>query len=152
MDIFPVLNHWLHLASVIVWIGGVAFQLLVMAPFLRSDHAPPDYLITLSDRFQKFIGPILFILVITGGINLGFRRAGHESIPPGYISALGFKIFLVAIVASIHFFGYVRSKFTDPPDATPEAPVMPRLGFMRWTFSLGIVIIFIAAMLRKWEF
>ncbi len=152
MNFFAVLNHWFHLVSVIFWMGGVAFLLLVISPFSKSDHPPPAYLVALANRFSKFIAPIIFILVVTGGINFGFRHAGHEEIPPGYLFALGFKVLLVAAVASIHFFGFVRSKVDDLSAASQKTPALPGLCYARWTLAIGIVIIFIASMLRQWRF
>ncbi len=152
MNFFAAANHWFHLASVIFWMGGIAFQLLVISPFSKSDHPPPAYLITIANRFQKFIGPLIFILIVTGGVNLGFRRAGHEEIPPGYISMLGIKVFLVAAVVSIHFFGFIRSKREESSLVQPEIPILPRLAYAKWTLAFGVVIIFIASMLRQWRF
>lgn len=151
MHFFAVVNHWLHLASVIFWMGGVAFQLVVISPFLKSDHPPPAYLTILANRFLKFISPILFILVVTGGINLGVRRAGHEEIPPGYISALGFKVLLVAAVASIHFFSFIRSRYDDS-SRDENIPILPMAAYAKWTLAIGVIIIFIASMLRQWRF
>jgi len=152
MNLAATFNHFLHLSCVIFWIGGIAFQRLIVAPFLKSDRPPPDYLTVISDRFQKLISPILFILIVTGGINIGFRRAGHDAFPPGYISMLGFKVLLVAGVASIHFFGIIRSQQNNPPRQSDGWNVLPRQSYVRWTFALGTIIIFIATLLRQWAF
>ncbi len=158
MNFFAVLNHWVHLASVIFWMGGVAFQVVVIAPFVTKDHAPPPYLIALSNRFQKVISPLIFILLVTGGVNLGFRRAGHDTIPPGYISALGFKVLLVAAVVSIHFFSFIRSKLVwtptadDPSVLDQNRQIVTQSQYAKWTLAIGMIIIFIASMLRQWKF
>jgi putative copper export protein len=132
--------------------GGLAFQILIIAPFLKSDNAPYEYLLKISDRFQKYISPLLLILIVTGGVNLGTRRAGHEEIPTGYISLFAYKALLVAVVISIHFFSFVRSKVDDPANPNHEAQLRSRFRFAKWTFSIGIIIIFIASMLRQWKF
>jgi len=150
MNLFAALNHWIHLSSVIFWMGGVLFQLFIVAPFLKTDLPPPGYLIALSNRFQKVISPIILILIITGGLNIGLRRAGHEALPPGYVSALGVKILLVAGVASIHLFSMIHLQKNDLPDRTLKT--LPGQPYIGWTFVLGIIIIFIAAILRHWAF
>jgi putative copper export protein len=132
--------------------GGLAFQLFIIAPFTQSDHALPEYLSTISSRFQKYISPLLLILIVTGGVNLGVRRAGHEALPYGYLSAFAFKALLVGAVVSIHFFSFVRSKMEDPANPDYEAQLLSRFRFAKWTFSIGIIIIFIASMLRQWKF
>jgi len=152
VNFLATLNHFLHLSSVIFWMGGLLFQLLIVAPFLQSDQPPPDYLMTLSNRFQKAVGPIILILIVTGGMNIGFRRAGHDAFPPGYISALGFKVLLVAAVASIHFFGIIRSQKNDSPEYNQGAHGLPRQSHAMWTILFGTIIIFIASMLRQWAF
>jgi putative copper export protein len=152
MNFFAVLNHWVHLCSVIFWMGGVAFQLLVIAPFITKENPPPAYLITISNRFQKIISPLLLILLVTGGVNLGFRRAGHETIPPDYITALAFKLLLVATVVSIHFFSFIRSNLNDTTLADQKTQILSQYRYAKWTLAIGIIIIFIAAMLRQWKF
>ena len=152
MNFFAVLNHWVHLASVIFWMGGVAFQILLIAPFLKTDNPSTAYFISLSNRFQKVISPLLLILIVTGGVNLGFRREGYDMIPPGYISALGFKVLLVALVVSIHFFSFVRSRLNDPSVANQETQIVSQNRYAKWTLAIGVIIIFIASMLRQWKF
>jgi len=152
MNFFAVMNHWIHLASVIFWMGGVAFQILLIAPFVKTDNLPPSFLIALSNRFQKVISPLLLILIVTGGVNFGFRRAGYDTIPPGYISALGFKVLLVTVAVSIHFFGFVRTKFDAPPVADQNAQILSQFRYAKWTLSIGIIIVFIASILRQWRF
>ncbi|MEK7285932.1 MAG: hypothetical protein AAB035_01355 [Nitrospirota bacterium] len=149
---FPVLNHWIHLILIIFWMGGLAFQILIIAPFVKSDAAPPEYLLTLLNRFQKYITPLLLILIVTGGVNLGIRRAGYENFPDGYLPAFAFKVLLVGLVISIHFFGFVRCKLNDIPNLDHRAELLSRLRYSKWTFSIGIIIIFIASMLRQWRF
>ncbi|MEK7702507.1 MAG: hypothetical protein AAB317_00910 [Nitrospirota bacterium] len=153
MSDFPsALNHWIHLVFVIFWMGGLAFQLFIIAPFLKSDNAPYEYLFKISDRFQKYLSPLILILLVTGGINLGIRRAGHEEIPEGYVTLFAFKALLVAVVVSIHFFGFVRSKINEHSNIDHQAELLSRFRYATWTFLIGIVIIFIAATLRQWRF
>jgi len=152
MNFLATVNHFLHLACVVFWMGGIAFQLLIAAPFLRSDQPPPHYLITLSNRFQKAVSPVIFILIVTGGMNIGFRRAGHEAFPPGYISVLGIKILLVAAVTSIHFFGIICLQKNNLAEENQERPELPMQSYASLTLVIGIIIIFIATLLRHWAF
>ncbi len=152
MNFFAVLNHWIHLSSVIFWMGGVAFQLIVISPFIKKDNSPPTYLIALSSRFQKIISPLLLILLVTGGVNLGFRRAGYEAIPDGYITAFAFKVLLVTAVVSIHFFSFIRSNLTETSVADQQVQIQSQFRYAKWTLTIGVVIVFIATMLRQWKF
>ena len=154
MNFFAVLNHWLHLVSVVIWIGGVAFQVFVAAPLLKTGDPSYDFLKSLSSRFRRIVAPLIFILVITGGINFGFRRKGYEFLPPGYISALGVKIFLVSVVASLYFFELLGSRQDeDPRERTGgEQPTLPGFFYTRLILIIGLIIIFLASMLRQWKF
>lgn len=154
MNFFAVLNHWLHLVSVVLWVGGVAFQIFISAPVLKPDDPSQDYLTRISDRFRQMVGPLLLLLVITGGINLGFRRSGYESVPPGYISALGVKVFLVSAVASMYIFGVIRTRATEEAEkkTKEEKPPFPDYTFTKLTLIIGLIIIFLASMLRQWKF
>jgi putative copper export protein len=150
MNFFATINHWLHLTSVVFWIGGTAFEVLILAPLLRQQALPAAFLRKLSNRFRLMTGPLILLLIITGGINFGIRRAGQE-IPTAYITALGIKVFLVAVVASVHFFMGLM-----PPDEDEGSgrvsDVLPGAAYSRLTISVGLIIIFIAATLRHFKF
>lgn len=150
MKFFPVFNHWLHLTSVVLWIGGLAFQVFILAPLLQMGDPSYAFLKKVSKRFRLMVGPLLLVLVITGGINFHFRRAGYEDLPPGYISALGMKIFLVSVAASLYFFDLLRSRQEDKREEAE--PALPGQVFIKLTLAVGVVIIFLAAMLRQWKF
>ncbi|MBI3804664.1 MAG: hypothetical protein HY282_12980 [Nitrospirae bacterium] len=157
MNFFAVLNHWLHLISVVIWIGGTAFQVFVAAPFLKTGDPSYTFLKNVSKRFRHIVGPLLLVLVVTGGINFGFRRAGYDILPPGYISALGVKVFLVAIIASLYFFDLIRARQEEEPQQkfqprSEEGPALPGFAYTRLTLIIGLVIIFLASMLRQWKF
>ncbi len=154
MNFFAILNHWFHLISVVIWIGGVAFQVFIITPFLKRGDPSEVFLKNISDRFRRWAGPLLGILAVTGGINFGVRSKGYEFIPPGYISALGLKVFLVAAVASLYFFDLIRVRHEEPgpPKRDEGAPLLPGFAYTRLTLIIGVVIIFLASMLRQWKF
>jgi uncharacterized membrane protein len=154
MNFFAVLNHWLHLVSVVLWIGGVAFQIFISAPLLKPGDPSLTYLTNISNRFRQMVGPLLLILVITGGINLGLRRSGHDALPAGYISALGVKVFLVSAVASMYIFDLIRKRSDEEAEkkSKEEQPPFPGYSFTKLTLIIGLIIIFLASMLRQWKF
>lgn len=151
---WDVLNHWLHLISAVIWIGGAAYQVFVLAPQLKAGDVPLSTLLASAKRFRKISLVALITLVTTGGINIGIRRAGHEFIPPGYVSALGVKIFLVVIISSGLVFGFVRaSQLEEESRQNLEAgAVLPFFSFTKMTLLIGVIVVFIAAMLRQWKF
>ncbi len=146
MNFFAVLNHWLHLISVIFWVGGNAYQVFVLMPFMSPDNPSNETVLKISKRFTRMSLLFLVILVITGGINFGFRRVGHEVVPSGYVSALAVKVFLIVGMAALLLFGLIRPLDEDSPSTAP--------GFVYSKISLviGVIVIFLAAMLRQWQF
>ncbi len=146
MNSFAVVNHWLHLVSVIIWIGGNAFQVFFLIPFIKPEDPSHGLLLKISRRFTKISLLSLLVLVITGGMNFGVRRAGYEEIPPGYISALAVKVFLIVGLAAFPLFSLIRPADEDHPDKIPS------LIYAKMSLAVGLIIVFIAAMLRQWQF
>lgn len=148
MTFFAVFNHWLHLVSAILWMGGVAFQVFISMPFLKS--VDPAHIQGMAHRFRHLVNPLLLILLVTGGINFGVRRGSHDFMPVGYISALGTKVLLVAAAASIHF---ITQFLPVSPTNESSKPSLSRPGdtLTKITLILGLIIIFLASMLRHWE-
>ncbi len=137
--------HWLHLMSAIIWVGGNAFQAFILIPFIKPDNPRHDILLKISKRFTRLSLGLLILLVITGGMNMGIRAAGTEEIPSGYISALAIKVFLIVAMAAVPLFSMIR------PDDEKSSKV-PSLSYAKLSFAIGMVIIFLAAMLRMWTF
>ena len=151
MNLFATINHWLHLTAAILWIGGVAFQVLIFAPLLKNRPLPASFLGAILNRFRMMVGPLFLVLIVTGGINFGVRRAGAE-MPVAYVTALGVKVFLVATVASLHFFMGLTPY--DPDAAAPNertSRILPNFTFSQVTLIIGMAIIFIASMLRHFK-
>ena len=88
----------------------------------------------------------LLILVVTGGMNFGFRIKGYEEIPPRYVSALAVKVFLIVAMGSALVFGFIRREDED------KQRLSPSLRHAKISLVFGVLIVFIAAMLRQWKF
>ena len=154
MNPLAIVNHWLHLISVIFWIGGTAFQVFVLAPLIKRNDPSWETLSAVSKRFRRLSLIALIVLVVTGGINLGVRRTGHEFIPPGYVSALAIKVFLIVGMSSFLLFDLIRPKshMEENNPQGEDAPAFPGHGFAKLTLAIGVIVIFLASMLRQWRF
>ncbi len=146
MDPKATIIHWLHLIGAIFWIGGNAYQVFVLMPFLKSGKAPRELLQKISKRFIFLSSIFLIILVVTGGLNFGYRVAGVAEVPGNYVSALAIKVFLIVGMGSLLVFGFIR-----PAEGESEKPV-PSLRHAKVSLVFGVLIIFVAAMLRHWRF
>ena len=100
MDFLPILqstNLWLHLVSVAVWVGGMAFFLFVFGPAVHS-LAPADGIRALDhgrESLQVLSWVSIHLLFLTGVLNFFFRftmDGVHPDTP--YYSILGVKLLL----------------------------------------------------------
>jgi uncharacterized membrane protein len=58
-----VLAYWLHMAATVVWVGGLVFQSLILAPALDADSDLPE---RIRRRFEPLAWLSLAVLVGTG--------------------------------------------------------------------------------------
>lgn len=99
---FPTFILWLHLLGVVIWIGGLFFQLLVVVPTLKREPyalARLRYGVSLEVRFRYVMWPAVGLVLLTGFYNVinvlyAASQAGGR-IPSGFISVLGVKLSLV---------------------------------------------------------
>ena len=74
-QVIPILVHWLHLLSAVIWIGGLAFIVMAVTPGLRTS-VPKEYVQIISETFylqyKKVVGVILVVALFTGGVNLHY--------------------------------------------------------------------------------
>ena len=94
---FQTLNLWLHLISLVLWIGGIGFFLFVFGPAAHS--LPPGAGVQVLDKGRRSLQTLSWIaislLLITGVFNLIFRgMATGFHLGPGYYSILAIKLFL----------------------------------------------------------
>ena len=68
--VIPILVHWLHLLSAIIWVGGLAFMVMSVTPCLQT-AVPKEYIKPISDTFykqyRKVVGILLVVILFTGG-------------------------------------------------------------------------------------
>jgi putative copper export protein len=75
MRLLYLLSVYLHILSATVWIGGIAFLVLVVVPWLRAGGrgVAGAFLLETGERFRS-VGWICFaVLLVTGGFNLWIR-------------------------------------------------------------------------------
>ena len=54
--VLPILNHWLHLLSAIVWIGGLAFLVMAVTPGLKTS-VPKEFIKPICGKTRKYLTP-----------------------------------------------------------------------------------------------
>ena len=159
----PIVNHWLHLMSAILWIGSLGFLMMAVVPALRKS-VPSEYFKPLANaiyqRYQKIVGGLLLIILVTGGINVVYinrmmKMPRAEGGPPGegftnpYIIALGIKLFFVMCLMTLFLYNLIFPP--DPAEKTQageEEPDPEGVPFLRPAFWFGIFIVLMAATLK----
>ena len=73
--VIPILNHWFHLLSAVIRIGGLAFLVMAVTPGLQK-AVPKSQIKPITDVFYRYYkrvaGILLVVLLFTGGINLHY--------------------------------------------------------------------------------
>jgi uncharacterized membrane protein len=73
--VIPIINHWFHLLSAVIWIGGLAFLVMAVTPGLQK-AVPKNQVKPITDIFYRYYkrvaGILLIVLLFTGGINLHY--------------------------------------------------------------------------------
>ena len=109
MITFKAVILWLHLTTVVVWVGGMFFMTLVLLPMLRCSTSSHRDLFSIIDgavkRFQTISWEAVGIILLTGIfnlINVGLERDFNFS--AAYIHIVATKFFLLIIIIAIQSF------------------------------------------------
>ena len=153
----PIVNHWLHLMSAILWIGSLGFLMMAVVPALRKS-VPSEYFKPLANaiyqRYQKIVGGLMLIILITGGINIVYvsrlmKANNGEGFTNPYIIALGIKLFFVMCLMTLFLYNIIFPP--DPGEKTKagEEELDPEgVPFLRPALWFGIFIVLMAATLK----
>ncbi len=164
--LLPILNHWLHLLSAVVWIGGLAFLVLVVTPALHQGVAR-EQVKPIADVFyrhyKKVIGIALVVILFTGGLNLHFinkMMVGQQGEMGGiahnakYLTIFFIKLALVLCILTLFLYTIVfKTDEQGDEDADEKADQFEEpVPFQRLTLLMGMFIILCAAALKYLHF
>lgn len=162
----PILNHWLHLMSAVIWIGGLAFLVLVVTPGLQRG-VPREQVKPLADVFyrhyKKVIGIVLIVILFTGGLNLHFinkmmvgqlGEMGGVAHNAKYLTIFFVKLFLVLCVLTLFLYTVVfkSDQSGDEDEEEKQEQFDEPVPFQRLGLILGAFIILCAAALKYLHF
>ncbi len=156
MHTLYLLSVYLHILAATVWVGGIAFLVFVVVPWLRSggQRIAGEFLRETGLRFRS-VGWVCFaLLLLTGSFNLWVRGVRFESFtdPAWLSSSFGKTVVLkLAVFCAILIVSLVHD-FVVGPQATkvlqegapPEVAMRlrrraQRLGRLNALFALAIV-------------
>ncbi len=102
---FRMLILFLHVLAVLTWVGGLIYQVIVVAPVIGKGIASVASLrlvLGCEARFRTVMWPAVGIALFTGLVNVmniwdGLRQVG-ASLPATFVSLLIVKLLLVAVM------------------------------------------------------
>ena len=137
----PTLIQWVHVASAVIGVGGIAFLLFILLPSARllSPDQRDSLVRTLMARFRWVTWSVIVLLLGTGLYNV---RMVWE-VPWGkYWKLLTIKIVLAAVVFLISLCLTLPFKFCDRFRSR-------RQSWLAIAFALAMLVILISAYLRR---
>jgi len=151
--LIPIVNHWFHLLSAVIWIGGLAFLVMAVTPGLRKAVAK-EQIKPITDVFyqhyKKVAGTLLVILLFTGGINLHYvnqvltsQTGSGVQNHARYLMVFFIKLTLVLCLLTLFLYTVIFKSDEDEDSETYE--VIP---YQRAALWIGFFIILCAAAMK----
>jgi copper resistance protein D len=165
MHTLYIISVFIHILSAIVWVGGMFFLILVLIPVLREPEHKGIFSRLFSQigtRFRTVGWVSLFLLIVTGTLNLAFRGYGISDLISGRIFEGRFgrilleKLVIVALIlliSVVHDF-WIGPRASDLIRQDPQSPASRKfrgaavmLG--RINFILAVLVVLLAVMLVR---
>lgn len=152
--LIPIINHWFHLLSAVIWIGGLAFLVMAVTPGLKKAVAK-EQIKPITDifyqQYKKVAGILLVVLLFTGGINLHYVNqvlasqtgAGIEH-HAKYLTVFFIKLFLVLCLITLFLYTVIFKS----DDEAEEGESYEAIPFQRAALWMGFFIILCAAAMK----
>ncbi len=125
---------YLHILSVVIWIGGVAFVTSIVFPVLtrmEDSMAKVSFFIGFEKRFQ-FLAKILVVIVGLTGIILFLQRGGFSSLDLEETMLIGYKFIIWLFYFILLFGAEKRLMATLVTPKTPVEKAFERLSIFHW--------------------
>ena len=154
--LIPIVTHWFHLLSAVIWIGGLAFLVMAVKPGLREAALPKEYVRPVTDAFYKHYKRaariLLVVLLFTGRINLHYvnqiftsqtgQGLQHHS---KYLWIFCIKLILVLCLLTLFLYTVI---FKADQDEEEEGEHYESIPFQRAALWMGFFIILCAAAMK----
>ncbi len=159
-QIIPIINHWFHLLSAVIWIGGLAFIVMAVTPGLQT-VVPKEYVKPITDIFyryyRKVVGILVVVILFTGGINVHYvnqlmwSQVGYGIPNNGkYLMILFIKLLLVIGVMTLYLYTVIF-KIEPTGEETEEEKEDQRrepIPYQRAALWMGVFIILCASAMK----
>jgi len=148
MEIIIIFMLWLHYLATVIWIGGMAFNILVLRPsmIVLDQNQRPILGTKVLKRFIIFAWLSIAVLILTG-IPMAFNRVAIEDIfSTTYGIVLLSKHFVTLImILIVTWVSFVLSAKLAPFAPKPNTILI----LVKINLSLGILVLLLTAILRS---
>lgn len=133
---------FLHIAAVVVWVGGMAVMQLAVRPAAAELLEPPlrlPFMALVLGRFFSWVSASIAVLLVTGGWMMHLL-ASPGRIPLSVHAMLGLAIVMIAIFGHVRFAAYPRLRRAiaakDWPLAATHLATVRRLVWLNLAFGV----------------
>lgn len=147
MEIIIIFMLWLHYLATVLWIGGMAFNLLVLRPSMTviDQNQRPTLGTTVLKRFIIFAWLSIIVLILTGISISSSRIAFADIFSTTYGIVLLSKHFVTLImVLIVAWISFVLSAKLSSFAPKPETILL----LVKTNLSLGILVLLLTSVLR----
>lgn len=148
MELIIIFMLWLHYLATVMWIGGMAFNILVLRPSMVAidQNQRPVLGTTVLKRFIIFACLSIVLLIITG-IPIAFSRVAIEdNFSTTYgIVLLGKHFITLIMVLIVAWVSFVLSSKLAPFAPKPNTILI----LVKINLSLGVFALLLTAILRS---
>ncbi len=147
MEIINILMLWLHYLATVMWIGGMAFNILVLRPsmIVLDQNQRPILGTKVLKRFIIFAWLSITVLILTG-VSITINRIVFDDI---LSTTYGIVLLSKHLVTLIMIFIVTWVSFVLSTKLAPFAPKPDTiLTLARTNLSLGILVLLLTAILR----
>ncbi len=148
MEIIIIFMLWLHYLATVIWIGGMAFNILVLrsSMIVLDQNQRPILGTKVLKRFIIFAWLSIAVLILTG-IPMAFSRVAIEDIfSTTYgLVLLGKHLVTLIMILIVTWVSFVLSKKLAPFAPNPNTILI----LVKTNLSLGILVLLLTAILRS---
>jgi len=151
MDLVQAILGFLHLLATVIWIGGMAFNIFVLRPFLGMVDSPQRLRLVRS-ILQRFIYAAWLCIATLFLTGVFIANPSNQLYRPVLIAKHWVVIAMVAIVAIITFILFPRFKayITEKSRSEEVAKALGSIVLLvKMNLILGFAVLFITAILEE---
>lgn len=150
------ISVFLHIFSVIFWLGGATFLSFVLIPSISRSQEYPTLFEKIAKRYSGITWSLLFPLILITGYFNAYMRTGFLSpakwLEVSYDIFLKFHIFfLIVLLSAVHDF-WLGKKAVEYLKAGKNSPLRKASAWIgRINFVLGIIMLLLGIrIVRGW--